>query len=422
MTESTGFKAVPGPGHVASRKRPTVVRLAAVGVALAMGALGLLLGPHPATDMNSKAAPSVPPLTVRTQAVAPRSGYTVARTYQGRVEAARRSALGFELSGKLTGLRVDEGATVQAGDVLATLDTARLRARWREVAAALDSARADRELARFTLERVQGARDANAVSAQRLDEARERLAAAEARVRGAVARLERIDVDLAKSTLTAPYDGLIATRHADEGDVVAAGQPVLVLLQRDGPEVRIGVDADAAVLLGPGDVRRLSVRGHSLDAAVEAVLPERGAATRTVEVRFVVDAELGGRLRSGDVATLTLERYVDGPGVWLPLGALTAGTRGLWAVYVAAVESDGAARDGAAHDGTTRTIRRRSVELLYHDGTRAFVRGGFASDMRVVTAGLQRLVPGQTVRLAEPGDARDGHGLADPAGIPTAQR
>jgi RND family efflux transporter MFP subunit len=397
------------------------VGLAGAGVVLAVGALGLLLAPRLAADKDPQADPRVQPLTVRTQAVAPQNGYTVTRTYQGRVEAARRSALGFELSGKVTGLKVDEGARVAAGDTLAALDTERLRARRREVEAALDSARADRALARSTLERVQGARDANAVSAQRLDEARERLAAAEARVREAAARLESIDVDLAKSELTAPYDGLVATRHVDEGDVVAAGQPVLDLLQRDGPEVRIGVDAGAAERLRPGDVRRLTVRGRGLDAAVEAVLPERGAATRTVEVRFVIDAALGGRLRAGDVATLALERRVDGPGVWLPLDALTAGTRGLWAVYVAA------AGDGSDGDGRTRTIRRRSVELLHQDGARAFVRGGFAPDTRVVTAGLQRLVPGQTVRLADPADGRDEGTPDDDApdarvGTPTAQR
>jgi RND family efflux transporter MFP subunit len=400
--------------------------LAVVVVGLGAGALGLLVAPRLAAEKEPQPDMDAPPLTVETRRVASQAGYTVPRSYQGRVEAARRSKLGFELAGELARLTVDEGVRVAAGETLARLDTDRLQARRREVAAALDSARADRELARSTLERVRGAREANAVSAQRLDEARERLAAAEARVREATARLESIDVDLAKSELTAPYDGLVAVRHGDEGDVVAAGQPVIELLQRAGPEVRIGVDAAAARRLSPGDVVALEVAGGTRDAAVEAILPERGQATRTVDVRFVIDAELHPDLRAGDVATLTLEREVRGQGVWLPLDALTAGTRGLWAVYVAAERDDDRA-DGNLTDGGARTIRRRSVELLYQDGARAFVRGGFAEGTHVVTAGLQRLVPGQRVRLAEPdGTAPDGtapdDGGAAPAGTPTAQR
>jgi RND family efflux transporter MFP subunit len=402
----------PALPHRRSRTRRASV-LAVVVVGLGAGALGLLVAPRLAAEKDPQADPGAPPLTVETRRVAPQAGYTVPRSYQGRVEAARRSKLGFELAGELARLTVDEGVRVAAGETLARLDTDRLQARRREVAAALDSARADRELARSTLERVRGAREANAVSAQRLDEARERLAAAEARVREAAARLESIDVDLAKSELTAPYDGLVAVRHGDEGDVVAAGQPVIELLQRAGPEVRIGVDAAAARRLSPGDVVALEVAGGTRDAAVEAILPERGQATRTVDVRFVIDAELGPDLRAGDVATLTLEREVRGQGVWLPLDALTAGTRGLWAVYVAAE------RDG---DGAERTIQRRSVELLYQDGARAFVRGGFSEGTHVVTAGLQRLVPGQRVRLAEPDGTAPDDGGAAPAGTPTAQR
>jgi RND family efflux transporter MFP subunit len=400
-------------GRRTGRRRRLALGTLALALAIALGAGGAALLPAPrlAAERDPQADPAVPPLTVRTRAAVPQDGYTVERTFQGRVEAARRSQLGFELAGRLARLRVDEGARVAKGDTLATLDTDRLRARRREVAAALDSARADRELARSTLERVQGARDANAVSAQRLDEARERLAAAQARVREAAARLESIDVDLSKSELNAPYDGLVAIRHVDEGDVVSAGQPVIALLQRDGSEVRIGVDADAARRLSPGDVRPLEVGGRTLDAAVEAVLPERGSATRTVDVRFVIDAELGGSLRAGDVATLTLRHAVAGQGVWLPVEALTAGTRGLWAVYTATADGEGA---------EARTIRRRSVELLHQDGARAFVRGGFGAGDRIVTEGLQRLVPGQTVRLSQPeGDAPEPDAAP---GTPTAQR
>jgi RND family efflux transporter MFP subunit len=337
---------------------------------------------------------------VETVRVAPQDGYAVARRFQGRVEAARRSRVGFELAGTVEAVAVDAGETVAAGDTLAALDTQRLEARKSEVAAALESARADLALARSTLQRVRGAREQNAVSAQRLDEAQERFAAAQARVREVRARLDSVEVDLGKSRLTAPYDAVVAERHAEAGDVVQPGTPVLDLLERQGPEVRVGVDAAAAETLSPGDVHRLEVRGRSLDGAVQAVLPERGAATRTVAVRFVIDAELNGRLRAGDVAILTLARRIAAPGAWLPLEALSEGTRGLWSVYLAV----------PAEDGEHREIVRRSVELLHQDGRRAYVRADLPPDARAAVSGLHRLVPGQRVRLAEEAPGTGGGG------------
>jgi RND family efflux transporter MFP subunit len=376
---------------------------AALGALLLVAAAGWALAPYVAAQKQAE-ADAVPPLPVETVRVTPQDGYTITRRFQGRVEAARRSRVGFELAGTVEAVAVDEGEAVAAGDRLAELDTQRLKARRNEIAAALESARADLALARSTLERVRGARDQNAVSAQRLDEAQERFAAAQARVREVRARLDSVEVDLGKSQLGAPYDAIVAERHAEAGDVVQPGQPVLDLLERQGPELRIGVDAAAAETLSLGEVRRLQVRGRTLEGAVQAILPERGAATRTVAVRFVIDAELNGQLRAGDVATLTLQRRIAEPGVWLPLDALSEGTRGLWSVYLAQPVA------GADH----REIARRSVELLHQDGRRAYVRADLPADARVVVSGLHRLVPGQRVRLAEetPGSSGDGAALS----------
>jgi RND family efflux transporter MFP subunit len=312
---------------------------------------------------------------------------------------------------------------VAVGVVVAELDTARLQARRRELEAALERAEADRALAESTLTRVREATEQRAASAQRLDEAKQSLAAARARVNEVTAQLDSIDVDLDKSVLRAPYAGIVARRHVDEGDVVAAGAPVVKLLEQADPEVRIGVDANAAEGLRVGDVHPLTIRGRQVDAAVEAVLPQRADGSRTVEARFVITGRLDGRIRAGDVAELTLDRRVTAEGVWLPLDALTESARGLWAVYVAADRpSDAPAATDAAQDtarDATRTLRRADVELLHHTGERVFVRGPFDGRTRVVVDGLHRLVPGQTVRLAAPESPgpNDGSG-----GVPQSAR
>ena len=82
-------------------------------------------------------------------------------------------------------------------------------------------------------------------------------------------------------------------------------------------------------------------------------------------------------------------------GFWLPLTALTESSRGLWACFVVDALGDG--RGGSA---ATHTLARRELEVLHTDGNRVYVRGTLQDGEQVVSEGLQRLVPGQRVRLA----------------------
>jgi hypothetical protein len=123
----------------------------------------------------------------------------------------------------------------------------------------------------------------------------------------------------------------------------------------------------------------------------------------------------------GDLARLALERPVETPGFWVPLGALAEGDRGVWTNYVA-VPLDGGEQDGEA----THMIEARAVEVLYEREDRVYVRGAIDAGERVVVAGLHRIVPGQTVRVGvrqamnetmndATGDATDEPGREAPA-------
>jgi len=92
---------------------------------------------------------------------------------------------------------------------------------------------------------------------------------------------------------------------------------------------------------------------------------------------------------SGAQAYLKLSETVDGTGVWLPLTALTEGIRGLWNVYVLIPITD----------SELFRIETRDVQISYANTEDAFVSGALADGEWVVATGLQRLVPGQTVRL-----------------------
>ena len=71
----------------------------------------------------------------------------------------------------------------------------------------------------------------------------------------------------------------------------------------------------------------------------------------------------------------------------LPTAALSPGQRGLWSVYVVV------GREGY------ETIESRPVEVLHTEGERVLVRGTIQSKDRVVSGGVQRIVPGQRVKV-----------------------
>ena len=344
-------------------------------------------------ESNSAPATERSALLVSVETVEPASEYRLALDFIGRVEPTRESQVGFELAGELMAVAVDEGDIVSAGETLARLDTARLEARLAEAVAAVDEARSARDFARRTYERNRDAAQGGGISEQAVDLSLDASNAANARLVAAEARVNSVEVDIAKSTLVAPYDAVVTSRRYDEGNVVQAGSPIVHLQERALPEVRVGVSGDLAATIAAGDEFPMTIGGRELTATVRAVLPVRDPSTRTVDVILELTVEAG--IYPGDLARLRLERTVAENGFWLPVTALTEGSRGLWTVNV--VESI----DYVPANGATHTVAARSVEVLHKDDARVFVRGALSEGDRYVTSGMQRIVPNQEVRVAD---------------------
>ena len=327
------------------------------------------------------------PTSVATITVEAAAGYEQTSRYTGRVEARLDSRVGFEVGGLLADVLVDEGATVSRGDILATLDTARLNARRAEAVSALRQVEADLVLADATLARTDEAYSYKGVSQQQLDEARQRVNALSAAREVSAARLQSIDVDLGKSSLVAPFDGVVTARFTDPGQVLAAGQAVLQLQTADRPEVRIGIAPAAATSLQAGSEHTLTINGAAILATLKAIIPRRDEATRTIDALFVVEDD-SHTVRPGDLAELEIPTWIDAPGYWVPLAALSKGTRGLWQGLVAMPGNNG------AHELQTRTL-----EILHAEDARAYVRGTLNSGELLIADGTHRVVAGQNVRV-----------------------
>jgi RND family efflux transporter MFP subunit len=364
----------------------------ALGTAIALPAAALVAARF--TENIPEEAPASPALGVSVLRVENVPGYELRRVFTGRVEANRTSGLGFERSGLLKTVLVLEGAQVAAGEVVARLDTALIETRRRELTAALASAQADLALAEATLNRYRESVDQGAVTRQSLDEAREGARAAKASVELAEARIASLDLDLEKSELCAPFDGVVTARLADEGRVLAAGSPVLELQERATPEIRVGVAGPLADGLTRGETYEVDWRGRLLHAELRALLPVRAQGTRTLDALFVpLDAPAA--LHPGELVELRLTQQISQPGFWLPVSALAEGTRGLWQTY--ALEPLAAPAPPGMM--ASHRVAPRPLELLYQEGDQVYVQGPLGDGEQLVRSGLQRVVPGQLVRL-----------------------
>lgn len=385
-------------GDAPREKRPTALKGLFFLLILAGVVAGLVFA---ASALRSEEGPKVAgaspdPISVSVVSAELSTAFTIAETYTGMAEARRKSQLGFPTGGRIQAISADVGDRVKRGATLARLDTRGLNAQLASANAVVEEARAAHALAQNTVERQKTLQLQGHVSQQRVDEAAAQANTALARIEAAKAQADtlRVQIDLAR--VTAPFDGVVTVRMSDEGAIASPGQPVLELVESGVLEARIGVPAVNAATLVEGDTYTLRSATGEVEATLRAVTGVIDAAQRTVTAVFEIDAP--GRLPSGAVVRLAMDRELDEGGFWVPVKALSSGTRGLWNVYVA-----------EPVDGGWRA-RPRLIEMVHSEGDRAFVRGAVEPGEKVIVDGLQRVTPDMPVT---PRDTVQAHTRSD---------
>lgn len=366
-------------------------------VILVLVIAGFLLG---AFAMRSGQGPKVAvtppdPLTVDVSDVVVVKDFVLDEAFSGLAQAQRTSQLGFPTGGRIEAIRVRVGDRVKAGDTLAKLDTRGLAAQLASLEASVDEARASYQLALDTVERQRTLLAQGHVSPQRVDEAEAQAATAAARIESAKAQADtlRVQIDLAR--ITAPFDGVVTARFADEGAIAGPGTPLMELVEAGKLEAEIGVPASVVADLVPGKVYTLQASTGPVEATLRGVTGVVNASQRTVAAVF--DINDSALVPAGTLVRLSFPRTIEEGGFWVPLKALTSATRGLWTIYV------------AVPDGDRWRAETRLVEMVHTAGDRAFVRGPMQPGDRIITDGLHRITPGVPVIPVDSQSASTGH-------------
>lgn len=354
-------------------------------IALAAGAVWVGSATLATRAAAVDAPPPAPIATVAAMRITPADEMAVTRAFHGQVEAAQTVALSFEQSGRLNVLAVDEGDRVEAGQVLARLDTRILMTDRTRLVASRDALAAQAELSRRTTDRQKELRNRGFASDQAVDNTALNLAALEAQIAEVDAAIMQVDVRLSQTELVAPFDGTVGARHVDPGAIMAVGTPVLDVREDTAPIFRVGIDPKLAPTVRE-TAARVTLDGVEYPARFVGFRPDLDAQTRTRTALFEIDTTDPVYLASG---TLTLDGTLAQSGYAVPLRALRDGVRGLWTVMVLTPEEDGLYAAQAA-----------AVEVLQIEGDTAFVRGTLQGETLIVPDGTHRLVPGDRIRIA----------------------
>ena len=214
-----------------------------------------------------------------------RGDLIVAVSGSGTIEVSNERELTFGSGGKIDKIYVDEGDNVSKGDVLAELDTSALEL-------ALTQAKVAHDEAEYNLNQLKDV----------LHASKDRVKIAEAQLEAAEQAVAEAQKQIDEATITAPFDGVVASVDADEGDSVSSTTTVVQLIDLNSIELRAEVDEIDIAEVKPGQKTIIEVDALpalQLEGKVKSIslLPEvesGGVVVYEVKIGFDVppDSEL----------------------------------------------------------------------------------------------------------------------------------
>jgi membrane fusion protein (multidrug efflux system) len=291
----------------ASRRRTWIVAIA--GLLLVILALAGIKAAQIRTMMNAGKSFAAPPESVSSAKVES-TQWESTRSAVGTLVAVRAVTVSSEVPGMVRRIGFDSGAYVHRGDVLVELDASTEEAQ-------LAAARADAELARANLQRARTLRASDYSSAAELD-------AADARAKQTSAAVAQLQATIAKKTIRAPFEGRVAIRQVELGQVVSPGTLVASLQSVNPIHADFWLPQQALTDLTTGMKVRLRTDvfpQQTWEGAVTTINPEVDVSTRNVRIRATFPNP-DGRLRPGMFANVEVISPEKRPVLIIPATAI----------------------------------------------------------------------------------------------------
>jgi membrane fusion protein, multidrug efflux system len=349
---------------------------AAVGILVLVAVLVGVKAAQIGTMIKAGKSFAPPPESV-TSAKVESSQWEASRAAIGSLVAVRGVTLGSELAGLVSDISFESGANVRKGAVLVKLDTSAEEAQ-------LAAAQAEAALTKLTLDRAKNLRQGGVNTPADFD-------AASAHAKQAEASVANFQAIIAKKTIRAPFDGRIAIRQVELGQVVQSGAAIASLQSVSPIHADFYLPQQALAELKAGQRARLrtdTFPGAAWDGEITTVNPEVDVATRNVRIRATFP-NADGRLRPGMFANVDVLSAEKRPALVIPATSVLFAPYGD-SVFVLEEKKDEAGKASTvAHQKFVRLGERR--------GDFVAVASGLAAGETIVSSGAFKLRNGSAV-------------------------
>jgi RND family efflux transporter MFP subunit len=321
------------------------------------------------------------------------SALQVTWEYPGEIKAVRSVQLGFEVSGRIIELPIEDGLNASKGDLLGRLDPS-------DYLAARDAALANRKAMRSAYERARKIFDEGAGSQAEVDKTLRDITVAEQDLKKAQKALDDTE-------LRAPYSGMVGEKLGDNFQNVKAMEPVLVFQDITSLEMDVTVPEQDFVRLKQGlslkernakvnpQVTISTVPDRFFPANLKSFTTTADPVTRTYKATFAFDNSDDVNILPGMTARVLLNpqpellaEYASRKGLSIPLVATSADEQGN--AYVWLVDPD------------SMRVTRKLVTLGEIFDDQVLVASGLQNGDRITISGVANLQEGVKVRPLGP--------------------
>ncbi len=310
----------------------------------------------------------------------------------GVAKAVRDTNLSFRVGGPLITLRVDTGAYVEKGQVVAEIDPRDFQIRVNTSKAKLNSSSAQLAEAKLQYDRYAKLIKTKAVAQAEYDRVKASFEVASAQHQSDAKALEDAKNALADTVLKAPFSGVIDERFVDNHEKVQQGQPIVSLVDITAMEVNLALSEDLMPLTN--DFASFNcvfdaLPGRSFKAALKEVGQKANAASRTYPLILSLDKSAVSLVRPGMSAEVTvgLSDSDDSGSYVVPLTALANKKAQETIVWVV--------------DENSGRLSQVPVKLMGLRDAGAEIKGSLTDGQWIVTAGVGSLRPDMVVRLLD---------------------
>ena len=374
--------------HTVSRRGLRIAALAGVAIAVLVVGGGIASRAANSKRLSQWTAANAQPVVTVTQPQ-PANGAAVL-ALPGRLEAYSRAPIYARVPGYLKSWKVDIGASVQAGQLLAEIEAPDLDQQLSQALADLLTARANAALASTTAKRWQDLVKSDAVSLQDVDMKNGDLAAKTAIVKATKANVDRLEVMEGFKRITAPFNGIVTARATDVGALINAGSgkglELFVISDTHKLRLYVSVPQNYAAQITAGTRAQMTVPerpGRTFTANVETTSQSVDPSSGSTLVELAVD-NASGQLVPGAFANVRFALPLTSASLSVPASALIFDSRG---ARVATLGAD-------------NRVVLEPVTIARDLGTVIEISSGLAATDRVIDSPPDGIGKGDQVRIA----------------------